>query len=257
MRLANDRVLWMMSALTFVRISPDVSSHVARCNYTSEGSTMNLSPEGRPKQRSPSSPSLQQPRLAIASSNFNGIERTPTDSVNVLRAEFPPAPEVIIRTGTGLVQRQVETSRPPRPATTSCEVKPRNVPVDSTPTGMPKSCQRSPAREFKAYPNNPSCTTDIGRGVPGDLGCQRAPSVLVGEAEEGVPEDGAGDERSWPGSDFKLEQVLEGSVYLWACGEHGSEGAGGTASCVPRCEAAAAWVVLVVSWSWRDDVSTP
>ncbi|CAM9740034.1 unnamed protein product [Pylaiella littoralis] len=48
----------------------------------------------------------------------------------------------------------------------------------------------------------------------------------------------------WPGPDFKVSQVLPGSVYLWACNERGE---GGGTSPVSRAEACAAWVVLTVS----------
>lgn len=49
----------------------------------------------------------------------------------------------------------------------------------------------------------------------------------------------------WPGPDFKLKQILPGSVYLWACGERG-EG-DGESPAVSRPEFWAAWVVLIVS----------
>lgn len=53
------------------------------------------------------------------------------------------------------------------------------------------------------------------------------------------------DRAPWPGSEFKIAQVLPDSVYLWACGEHeGDQGLAeksvSTAGCV------AAWVVLIV-----------
>lgn len=47
----------------------------------------------------------------------------------------------------------------------------------------------------------------------------------------------------WPGSSFKVEEVLPGSVYLWACGERDP---GDSASPVSRPEIVAAWVVLMV-----------
>lgn len=60
----------------------------------------------------------------------------------------------------------------------------------------------------------------------------------------------------WPGSAFRLEQFLPGSVYLWACGERGADdGSGGSedANTVPLSatpelsEVLAAWVILIVS----------
>lgn len=48
---------------------------------------------------------------------------------------------------------------------------------------------------------------------------------------------------SWPGADFRLSQILPGSVYLWACGErHDGEGV----SDVSLPERCSAWVVLIV-----------
>ncbi|CAM9764131.1 unnamed protein product [Ectocarpus fasciculatus] len=73
----------------------------------------------------------------------------------------------------------------------------------------------------------------------------RAPVHTVGrghDASEANNRPGALTATAWPGKDFRLEQVLPGSVYLWACGERG-EGDG--PSPVSRPEAVAAWVVLI------------
>lgn len=118
----------------------------------------------------------------------------------------------------------------------------------ATPTDMPETNQRSSAPELEADPNNASWVNGNDRGAPGDLECERTPSAVVAEAGARVPGGGAGDGgQPWPGPDFKLQQVLEGSVYLWACGEQGNEGGAKVTPCVCRCESAAAWVVLLVS----------
>ncbi|CAM9582635.1 unnamed protein product [Ectocarpus sp. 4 AP-2014] len=62
------------------------------------------------------------------------------------------------------------------------------------------------------------------------------------DASEANNRPGALTATPWPGKDFRLKQVLPGSVYLWACGERG-EGDGPCS--VSRPEAVAAWVVLI------------
>lgn len=47
----------------------------------------------------------------------------------------------------------------------------------------------------------------------------------------------------WPGPDFKVGNFLPGSVYLWACGEPFQ---GGNMSRVSSCQAASAWIILMV-----------
>ena len=75
-----------------------------------------------------------------------------------------------------------------------------------------------------------------------------APSHTVGfegdDASAGANGNRPTEATPWPGRDFRLNKVLPGSVYLWACGER-SDGDG--TSPVSRPEHWAAWVVLVVS----------
>ena len=63
---------------------------------------------------------------------------------------------------------------------------------------------------------------------------------------------GTGASLPWPGPDFRLNQILRGSVYLWACGERG-EGDG--ESKVSRSECCAGWVVLIVSAEFLEPVT--
>ena len=75
-----------------------------------------------------------------------------------------------------------------------------------------------------------------------------APSHTVGfegdDASAGANGNRPTEATPWPGRDFRLNKVLPGSVYLWACGER-SDGDG--TSPVSRPEHWAAWVVLIVS----------
>lgn len=48
----------------------------------------------------------------------------------------------------------------------------------------------------------------------------------------------------WPGSDFKVGDILPDSVYLWACGESFE---GDKLALVSRSQAAAAWIIIIVS----------
>lgn len=111
--------------------------------------------------------------------------------------------------------------------------------------GRPGSPQRTNGHLLQVFldepPSNVVRITAIDDVVPIDSECGEEQPNGVGV--QGVDES---DLQLWPGSDLKLEKYLPGSVYLWACGEHGKEG-GETTSCVSRSEAAAAWVVLVVS----------
>lgn len=157
--------------------------------------------------------------------------------MGVRRAKLPPWSEEVILTETDSAQRQLWSSVP-QPANARRDVEPGRISADSAPTGHPAaSFQRAPATGLDDHPSNAVRVAAIEEAIPIGSECE----------EEQLPEAGGeGDGQLWPGSDFKLEQYLAGSVYLWACGEHGEEG-GGTASCVSRPEAAAAWVVLVVS----------
>lgn len=47
----------------------------------------------------------------------------------------------------------------------------------------------------------------------------------------------------WPGENFKVAQLLPGSVYLWACGERDERDGESPVSDPEFC---AAWVVLIV-----------
>lgn len=74
----------------------------------------------------------------------------------------------------------------------------------------------------------------------------RAPSPTVEKtdgASEGSTAPQALASARWPGSNFKIAQILPGSVYLWACGERDEGDSTFPVSCP---EVVAAWVVLTV-----------
>lgn len=75
-------------------------------------------------------------------------------------------------------------------------------------------------------------------GAPGDMA-----DTEDGASGTNIP-PGTRASIPWPGLDIRLNQILPGSVYLWACGERGDDD--GVCS-VSQSECCAGWVVLMVS----------
>lgn len=209
-------------------------SRVSLLCYSEASEAVPAPPVRWPNQHSPS-PFLPPPQLSAATAGKPSI-----GSVDVRRAQLPPLSEVVILTEMDSAQTYLRPVAP-QPATAWRDVEPRKRSAGSSPIGQPAANQRAPATGLEDHPSNAARITPVEEAFPNDseFGEEQLPGA---EGQGG----GEGDRQLWPGSDFKLEQYLADSVYLWACGEHRKEG-GVTASRVSRSEAAAAWVVLLVS----------
>lgn len=184
---------------------------------------------------------LHTPRFGDATVALS--EGAPVSSVSLQREQPPPMSRAAVQTGRDSVQTKAQTPLP-LPVTTTAPTTTTNRcnihlgTGGSSTTELPKEFPRVSAPDLEKTPYNTVSVLGIEQRGAVD-------SEPRGERAEAGEEDGGGGDDlrriTWPGSHFKLHNFLPGSVYLWACGEHGEEGQ------ASRPDVAAAWVVVIVS----------